>query len=244
MTWADGPLLAFDLETTGTDPMTALPVSFCLVYATGETVWKGRTGLIDPGVPIPEDARAVHGITDEMVQEKGGGLEDSVIGIAGELIRANVNDWPLVTMNGSYDLTVLDQCIKRTYGDGLRAMGWKGDVIDIRSLDQIVDRYRPGSRNLAALAHQYGVLMGDAHDAAADATATLHIAREIAAEYGWVGKMDTTALHVMQQKQRGEWAVEFAQYRAEKGQPPLEEWAGDWPIVGESYDRAIKEGLG
>ena len=71
MSWRDGELLGLDLETTGTDPTTALPIAFALVWFGGGEVLKRRYGLIDPGVEIPAEATAVHGISTETAQVQG-----------------------------------------------------------------------------------------------------------------------------------------------------------------------------
>lgn len=61
-------LILFDLETTGTNPVTARAVSLGMrIYKPDGVVQDYRT-LINPGIPIPPDAAAVHGITDEIIQ--------------------------------------------------------------------------------------------------------------------------------------------------------------------------------
>ena len=53
----------FDLETTGVDPAKDRIVQ--IAYAMGNE--EPRKRLINPGIPIPAEATAIHGITDEMV---------------------------------------------------------------------------------------------------------------------------------------------------------------------------------
>jgi DNA polymerase III subunit epsilon len=63
------PLAVIDLESTGTDPKTdrILEVSVLKLVPDGEPVH--RTRRVNPGVPIPPAATAVHGITDDDVAD-------------------------------------------------------------------------------------------------------------------------------------------------------------------------------
>jgi DNA polymerase-3 subunit epsilon len=58
------PLAILDLETTGTDPKVAriVEISVLKIFPDGRT--DHRTRRINPGVAIPAEATAVHGITD------------------------------------------------------------------------------------------------------------------------------------------------------------------------------------
>ena len=58
-------LLSLDLETTGTDPATARIVEIAIVPVGGEA----KVRRINPGIPIPPEATAIHGITDADVAE-------------------------------------------------------------------------------------------------------------------------------------------------------------------------------
>lgn len=58
-------IIAIDLETTGTDPATARIVEIALVDPDGTR----RVRRINPGIPIPPEATAVHGITDADVAD-------------------------------------------------------------------------------------------------------------------------------------------------------------------------------
>ncbi len=64
------PLVFFDLETTGIDPVNdrIVEISIVKVYPNGTKDIKTRR--INPGMPIPEGASAVHGIYDEDVKNE------------------------------------------------------------------------------------------------------------------------------------------------------------------------------
>ena len=63
------PIIFFDLETTGIDTAKdrIVEISIAKVMPDGEEITKTRR--INPGMHIPEEATAVHGITDEDVKE-------------------------------------------------------------------------------------------------------------------------------------------------------------------------------
>lgn len=64
------PLIFFDLETTGTNITRdrIVELSYIKVYPDGHT--ESKTRRLNPGMPIPPGATAVHHITDEMVKDE------------------------------------------------------------------------------------------------------------------------------------------------------------------------------
>src|SRR6056297_2839772 len=61
------PICFFDLEATGTNVAKdrIVEISILKVYPNGNK--ESKTWLVNPGVPIPKEVVAVHGITDEKV---------------------------------------------------------------------------------------------------------------------------------------------------------------------------------
>ena len=66
---ADSPVLVFDSETTGLDVAVARIVSLGAVRCHGHRLYPrlNLDSLVDPGLPIPAQSTAIHGITDAMV---------------------------------------------------------------------------------------------------------------------------------------------------------------------------------
>lgn len=60
--------IVIDTETTGLLPGTR-PVEFAAVLCNSEGVVKRFESLINPGMPIPKEVIAIHGITNEMVKD-------------------------------------------------------------------------------------------------------------------------------------------------------------------------------
>ncbi|MFJ7274552.1 3'-5' exonuclease [Kitasatospora sp. NPDC098663] len=200
--WYTGPLASFDTETTGVDVETDRIVSAALVVqlAPGRPV-QTTTWLADPGVPIPDGARAVHGITDEHARTHGRPVGAVVAEVTRALADQARAGRPVVVMNAPYDLTLLDRELRRHHGlaltDGVGTAGLV--VLDPRVLDKHVDRYRKGRRTLTDLCAHYGVELAGAHDAAADATAALALTRRIGARYpAALGGLTAAELHLRQ----------------------------------------------
>lgn len=61
------PLVFFDLETTGTNPLQDRIVEISLIKVMPDGTELEKTRRLNPGIPIPEAATAVHHITDEDV---------------------------------------------------------------------------------------------------------------------------------------------------------------------------------
>jgi DNA polymerase III epsilon subunit len=61
--------VAFDLETTGLSAKNGRVVEIGAVRFRGNEVLGQQRWLVNPGMPIPENAQRVHGITDAMVAD-------------------------------------------------------------------------------------------------------------------------------------------------------------------------------
>lgn len=184
--WYEGPLAAFDTETTGVDVETDRVVSAALVVqaAAGGPAEVVRW-LVDPGIPVPAAAEAVHGLSDEFLRQHGRAPGPAVEELARELAARCAAGFPLVVMNAPFDLTLLDRELRRHRGAALSTYftGPAWCVLDPRVLDKHLDRYRKGRRTLTDLCAHYAVPLDTAHDAAADATASLHLVRAIGRRY-------------------------------------------------------------
>jgi DNA polymerase-3 subunit epsilon len=200
--WYEGPLAAFDTETTGVDVERDRIVSAALVVepAPGEAAEVIRW-LVDPGVPVPEAARAIHGLSNGHLRRYGRApgpvMEEVARAVAGYCAAGT----PLAVMNAPFDLTLLDRELKRHRGVPLSAYftGPAWCVIDPRVLDKYADRYRKGRRTLTDLCGHYGVPLTDAHDAAADAAASLALVRAIGRRFaGRLEALSTSELHARQ----------------------------------------------
>ena len=227
--WFEGPLLGFDTETTGVDVGSDRIVQAALV--TVEPDDRGgrqdRVWLIDPGVPIRPEASRVHGITDAQVRESGAEPGPALSQIAAELSAAIEAEVPLVLFRAGFDLTMLSHELDR---HGIPQPDWgKAAVIDPAVLDKRVDRYRKGKRTLGVTARYYGVVLEEAHSAAADAAATVELARAIGGRYPEVGALDPRDLHESQVRWHAEDAASLEAYFRRSGRNARVERR--WPLA-------------
>lgn len=159
----DRPLAVLDVETTGVDPAAARVVEVAvLTLGPG-----GREGLfhrrVNPGVPIPPAATAVHGLTDADV---AGAPPFAAVApaLAAALDAADLAGFGL----GAFDLPVLGAEFARC-GRPFRVAGRR--VVDALA---VYRRYHP--RTLAAAVREYlGRDHAGAHSAVADARATAEV---------------------------------------------------------------------
>ena len=63
------PIAFFDLETTGVDLGNDRIVEIAIVKLMVDGTKQTKRKLINPEMPIPAEASAIHGITDEMVKD-------------------------------------------------------------------------------------------------------------------------------------------------------------------------------
>lgn len=180
--WWERSLIALDTETTGPNPETAgiVTAHVSLVRPSGANA--GRTLVIDPGVPIPDGAAAVHGYTTERIRDEGMPRTFGIGALYGLLRRLIAAGHPIVAYNAAYDCTVIDRELARAHPN-LRPLSWR-PVIDPFVLDKATDRYRRGKRTLTDTCRLYGVELADAHEASSDALAAVALARAIGRKYG------------------------------------------------------------
>ncbi|MET9951973.1 3'-5' exonuclease [Streptomyces sp. NPDC006339] len=234
MAWYGEELAGFDLETTGTDPLEARIVTASIVGVHGGRVVRQHDWLADPGIRIPAQASAIHGISSERAAAEGRPVREVADEIAATLAAYWEGGVPVVAYNASFDLTLLSAELSR---HGLPSLSERlggvpiGPVVDPYTIDRAVDRYRRGKRTLEAVCAEYGVVLDRAHQAAADALAAVRVAVAIAERHASVAALDPAELHERQIGWYREWAEDFQSFLRRKGEPdavvdPV------WPVRG------------
>lgn len=223
--WFD-TLGVFDLETTGIDVATSRIVSanVSVIDADG-AVLERRDWLADPGVEIPPQASAVHGITTERARREGRAAAVVVAEIVDAIRSVFSRGLALTVYNAPYDLTLLRHEAIRY---GVEPLTEPAPVIDPLVIDKAVDRYRKGKRTLEAAAAIYGVNLTDAHDAGADAIAAGRLAQAIAARHAAELAIPALELHRRQSEWSAQQSASFAEYMRRTHNPDFVETAG-WP---------------
>lgn len=217
----------FDLETTGIDVETARIVSahVGVIGAEGE-ILEQTAWLADPGVEIPFQASAVHGITTERARAEGRAAVEVVGEIVAALRDLLARGIPITIYNAPYDLTLLHREAVRY---GVTPLDGPLPVIDPLVMDKAVDRYRKGKRTLEAAAEFYGVQLTEAHDAGADAVAAGRVAQALARRYPEQLDIEVAELHALQVDWCAEQSASFQDYMRRVKDPEFVAHGG-WPV--------------
>jgi DNA polymerase-3 subunit epsilon len=176
--WAATRLAVIDFETTGLSPETDRIVEIGIACFAAGQLTNLKHWLINPQMPIPEQARAVHGIGDPDVA--GAPTFDQV---AVELLEVLRDHLP-VAYNAGFDRAFLHAELERagidTHGPE-RAPACSADVEWIDPLIWARELYRDdSSRKLTDIAARLGIALERAHRAASDAETTGRVLLAIA----------------------------------------------------------------
>lgn len=215
-------MLTFDLETTSRYPTEARIVTAAMVRIDGREVTPVEL-LADPGIEIPEETTAIHGISTEYAREHGK-PHDEVLAETIRQIRAGWADGlTLIVFNASYDLTIL-----RTQDKEFTVTG---PVYDPFVIDKIKDRYRKGKRTLTDLCEHYGVRLDNAHEATADALAAARIAWKQVKLWPELAQMSSDELMEFQAVGYYEQQTDFKKYLDGRGKDSSDVNTS-WPMQG------------
>ena len=224
--WFDN-LGVFDLETTGIDVQTSRIVSAHVgVIDSSGAVVEEHSWLADPGIEIPAQASAVHGITTERARAEGRPAAQVVAEIVAQLEQLVARGLAITIYNAPYDLSLLHHEAVR---HGVTPLHEPVPIIDPLVLDRAVDKYRKGKRTLEAAALVYGVSLTDAHDAGADAVAAGRIAQALAGRYGAQLAIEGKDLHALQVDWCAEQSASFQDYMRRVKDPAFTAHGG-WPV--------------
>lgn len=232
MAWHQELMIGFDLETTGTDPREARIVTAAVIEVEDGRERGRREWLADPGVEIPADAVAVHGISNERASAEGRPADEVADAVADALVGAWQAGVPVVAYNANFDLTLLAAELHRYGLPSLRErLGGQepAPVVDPYTVDRHIDRYRRGKRNLEAVCAEYGVTLDSAHNASADALAAARLARAIADRHPKIAALPPAELHRSQVEWYAEWAADFQAFLRRKGEADAVV-EGVWPV--------------
>ena len=144
-----------------------------------------------------------------------------------ETTSANPKDARIVTSaivyNAAFDLTVL----RSLTGD----FTVTGPVFDPYVIDRVSDKWRKGKRTLGAVCEHYGVELGNAHEATADALAAARVAwKQVRQHYPNLAQMDENELMEFQAVKWYEDRVAFKKYLEGKGRD-ASDVSTAWPLI-------------
>lgn len=229
-------LLCFDLETTGIDVYgDRIVQAFLGLMDSSGNFYPGKTRewIINPGVPVPAEAAAVHGFSTERLQAEG--LTD----VAGALFQIGsfidqlcvAGDIPLVIYNAPFDTTFLNAELLR---HGIAPIDFAlVDVVDPLVIDKGIDKYRKGSRKLVDTAARYGVPVDltKAHDAGYDCLLTGRVATLLLQRLSHYSRERLRAAQIdWKAEQSASLQAYFRSPKAKDKQDPAAIVNGEWPV--------------
>ena len=192
------PICFFDLETTGIDVAKdrIVEISIFKVFPNGNK--ESRTWLVNPTIPIPAFATAVHGITNEKVAK-----EPTFKELASQ-VHAMIKDSDLAGFNSDrFDIPLLAEELLRSEVDF--------DMKNRVSVDVQTIFHKKEERTLSAAYKFYcNQSLENAHSAEADTMATYEILKAQLDRYGDLDNdMKTLADYTTRKK-----SVDFAGFIA------------------------------
>ena len=157
------PLAFFDLETTGIKIGRDRIVQIGIVRLLVDGTRTSYQTLVNPGIPIPAEATAVHGITDADVADAPA-LEDVAREVLDALVGCDLAGFNCLR----FDIPFLAEELHRVGRD------WDSSTLRVVDVQRIYHKMEP--RNLgAALKYYCGREHEGAHDALADVQATADV---------------------------------------------------------------------
>lgn len=159
----DRPVMFFDLETTGTDALHDRIVEISMIKVMPDGTDIQRTVRVNPGMPIPAEATAVHHITDADVADK------PLFSQLAEGLAQSFRGCDLAGFNSNrFDIPLLAEEFARA--------GIDFDFKECRFIDVQTIFHKKEQRTLSAAYKFYcGKNLDDAHSANADTRATYEV---------------------------------------------------------------------
>ena len=232
------PLVFFDLETTGIDIAKdrIVEISMVKVMPNGEEIVKTRR--INPGMPIPPESTAIHGITDEDVKDCPKFKEIA------KSLAAQIEGCDLAGFNSNrFDIPMLTE-------EFLRA-GVDVDLNRRKFIDVQTIFHKMEQRNLTAAYKFYcNKDLANAHSAEADTMATYEVLKaqldrypELENDVNFLSKYSSFTNNVdfagrMVYNEKGQEVINFGKYKGRlveevlKSDPSYYAWImnGDFPL--------------
>lgn len=217
--WAEMPIAVIDFETTGLDAANDRVVEMGIaVFERGELV-ESKSWLVNPEMPVPDAASAVHGITNEMLANAAkfaDVLEEALPMLVGRVPAAYNAPFDRRFLRAEFARLGLDA------PDGAHALNdelaWIDPLVWVRE----TQKYEKGKK-LTDAARRLGIDMGNAHRADADATAAGRVMLELAKRHRI--PTDYQELLARQTALSGQQQADFAAWKARQDQG-ARQWVG------------------
>jgi DNA polymerase III subunit epsilon len=166
--WAEARLAIIDFETTGLSPENDRVLEIGVACFSSGQLTLLKNWLVNPGIPIPEEARAIHNISDDDLKDA-----PSFAAVARELSEVLRGHLP-VAYNAGFDRAFLHAELRRLDASAAEPLppAFLEEVVWIDPLVWVRELYSDDkSRKLADISARLGIALDNAHRAASDAEA-------------------------------------------------------------------------
>jgi DNA polymerase III subunit epsilon len=174
--WAEARIAVIDFETTGLSSENDRILEIGVACFAGGQLTALENWLVNPGIPIPEDARKVHNISDEEIA--GAPPFDKLLGKLREVLRGHLP----VAYNAAFDRGFLQAELARAAAaaspksaavSGELPPAFVPDVVWIDPLVWVRELHKDErSKKLGDVCARLGIPLDNAHRAASDAEAS------------------------------------------------------------------------
>lgn len=191
--WVEQRLVVIDFETTGLSPEQDRVIEVGIACFERGELTKLENWLVNPGIPVPEAARAIHKIDDE--QLRGAPRIEQII----PELRALIDGHLPVAYNALFDRTFLHAELRRAglaESQDVLPPAFEPETLWVDPLVWARELYKEERGNrLGEVCARLGIRLDDAHRAASDAEATgrvlLALAPRMPSSYGELIRLQT-----------------------------------------------------
>lgn len=205
--WWTYPVACVDVETTGVGD-DAQVVDVAAVRFEGGLPVARFSSLVNPGVPIPAEATAVHGVTDEMAADAPS-LEDVFSAAWFDVCKDAVP----CAYNAPFDRRFILPALANVRAPNLPvvdpALSWIDPLVLVKHFDRFAKG--KGRHKLETACLRHGVVMTGAHRAEADALACGGLLWAFKAK---LGNVSAAALIQRCDERRKEQEAEYQRWKA------------------------------
>lgn len=175
MEWKKGLMLCVDTETTGLEPGKDKVVEVGAVLYRDKEILRKECWLVNPGIPIPAEATAVHGITNASTDSA-----PPLLDIAEELLSLVCEAHVLVGYNWPFDASFFQAELEGAWTDSIEGTPIIDPLVVLR-FDNVGKYWKGSGRHqLEAVARRFGIEPhGDLHRASTDCILTLRILEKV-----------------------------------------------------------------
>jgi DNA polymerase III epsilon subunit-like protein len=197
--WSEVPTVWIDTETTGILPGYDKAVQIGIIRFENLNPVGKFLSYVHPYLPIPDEATAIHGITNELVQNA-----ESIRDI---FEKNEVQNLLKDAQPGAYN-GLFDKHFIIPFGD------WTWPWFDCLTFIRHIDKYVPGKgrHKLCNSCSRYDIPLSEAHDALADAWATAELFYTVVPKFLKDCKYPNPSLGMLLKIQRELEAVQWFEY--------------------------------